>query len=182
MNFVEQRAYIKGRTALNQTATSIHAELILIHGESAYKFRSVCKWVECFKAGRDEIEDKPRSGRPITELTEANISLVEQLIGNDKRISYSDLEELTSLSRGTLERIIREKLCLKKRSSRWIPHKLSIENKQKRLDFAKAMLNKFIRSNGVIEIDHPPYSPDLAPSDFWLFDIIKQHLGDQQDD
>ena len=114
MNFVEQRAYIKGRTALNQTATSIHAELILIHGESAYKFRSVCKWVECFKAGRDEIEDKPRSGRPITELTEANITLVEQLIDNDKRISYSDLEELTSLSRGTLERIIIEKLCLKK--------------------------------------------------------------------
>jgi len=35
---------------------------------------------------------------------------------------------------------------------------------------------------GVIEIDHPPYSPDLAPCDYWLFDYIKQHLGDQQDE
>ena len=30
-------------------------------------------------------------------------------------------------------------------------------------------------------MDHPPYSPDLAPSDFWLFDYIKQRLTDQPD-
>ena len=27
-------------------------------------------------------------------------------------------------------------------------------------------------------MDHPPYSPDLAPCDFWLFDYIKQRLSD----
>ena len=27
-------------------------------------------------------------------------------------------------------------------------------------------------------MDHPAYSPDLAPSDFWLFDYIKQLLDD----
>jgi hypothetical protein len=26
-------------------------------------------------------------------------------------------------------------------------------------------------------LDHPPYSPDLAPSDFHLFGPLKQHLG-----
>ena len=26
---------------------------------------------------------------------------------------------------------------------------------------------------------HPPYSPDLAPSDFWFIDYIEQHLDDQ---
>ena len=25
-------------------------------------------------------------------------------------------------------------------------------------------------------MNHPPYSPDLAPSDFWLFDYIKKRL------
>ena len=38
-------------------------------------------------------------------------------------------------------------------------------------------VRKFIESNGVIEIDHPPYSPDLAFCDYWLFDYIKQRLG-----
>jgi len=25
---------------------------------------------------------------------------------------------------------------------------------------------------------HPPYSPDLAPSDFYLFPLVKEHLSD----
>ena len=30
-------------------------------------------------------------------------------------------------------------------------------------------------------MDHPPYSPDLAPSDFWLFDYIKERLTSNPD-
>jgi histone-lysine N-methyltransferase SETMAR len=26
-------------------------------------------------------------------------------------------------------------------------------------------------------LDHPPYSPDLAPSDFYLFGPLKHHLS-----
>ena len=40
----------------------------------------------------------------------------------------------------------------------------------------------FLQSNGIQIIDHPPYSPDLAPCDYWLFDYIKQRLGDQKDE
>jgi histone-lysine N-methyltransferase SETMAR len=29
-------------------------------------------------------------------------------------------------------------------------------------------------------IPHPPYSPDLAPCDFWLNDYIKINLADQE--
>jgi len=27
-------------------------------------------------------------------------------------------------------------------------------------------------------MDHPPYSPNLAPCDFWRFDYIKQRIND----
>ena len=27
-----------------------------------------------------------------------------------------------------------------------------------------------------VQMEHPPYSPDLAPSDFWLFNHLKKHL------
>ena len=40
------------------------------------------------------------------------------------------------------------------------------------------MTSSFIQEQGVTEIDHPPYSPDLVPCDYWLFDCIKQHLED----
>ena len=32
---------------------------------------------------------------------------------------------------------------------------------------------KYLEENKVVRIDHPPYSPDLAPSDFYLFGYIK---------
>ena len=40
---------------------------------------------------------------------------------------------------------------------------------------------KFKESTGLIVIDNPPYSPDLAPYDYWLFDYIKQRLGEKND-
>lgn len=35
---------------------------------------------------------------------------------------------------------------------------------------------KFIQENGIESIRHPPYSPDLAPADFWLLPKVKAHL------
>ncbi|KAI6661744.1 hypothetical protein LOD99_9879 [Oopsacas minuta] len=37
-----------------------------------------------------------------------------------------------------------------------------------------AILTKHL---GLEELEHPPYSPDLAPCDFWLFDGLKMHLA-----
>ena len=42
-------------------------------------------------------------------------------------------------------------------------------------------VKSYLNRNHFIIMDHPPYSPDLAPSDFWLFDYIKQRLTDQRD-
>lgn len=40
-----------------------------------------------------------------------------------------------------------------------------------------------IRDSGFEEVPHPPYSPDLAPSDFYLFRLLKKHLrGKRFDD
>ena len=37
---------------------------------------------------------------------------------------------------------------------------------------------EFLKEEKFTIMEHPPYSPDLAPCDFWLFDYIKQRLGD----
>jgi len=300
---LDQRGYIKGCVLLKEDPAKIHKKLITAYGNQAYSIRSVLRWVEHFKQGNSNLEDADRSGRSITAATLTNINYVHSLIEENRRISYSRLEELTLLSRGTLFTIVKNKLGYRKKSSRWVPHLLTTENKQRRLQFAKAMKLKletgewrldqiltgdecifyhrhigkrcststwklpgeppdtlvkrdrfepktmvciffkstgpilihaveknttidniyyvenclapafkevekqrplsglhgikllhdgarphvhtntrnFVESNGVIEIDHPPYSPDLAPCDFWLFDKIKQHLGDYPD-
>jgi len=143
MTEIEQRAYIKICTTLDQSPTIIHDNLVKVYGEAAYSYRNVARWAALFKAGKSKLMDKTRSGRPITEMNKANIDLVQSLIDKNPRISYSILEEKTFLSRGTLNRIIKDKLKLTKRSSRWVPHKLSLKNKQQRLEFCQAILEKF---------------------------------------
>ena len=39
----------------------------------------------------------------------------------------------------------------------------------------------FLNDQKVTIMEHPPYSPDLALSDFWLFDYVKNQLDDHTD-
>jgi histone-lysine N-methyltransferase SETMAR len=139
---MDQRVYIKMRTTLNESPTAIHAELVKIYGESAYSYITVTRWVRRFKEGIESVDDEPRSGRPITACTEENADLIKQLLDDDPFLSARDLEELTSLSHGTVQNILHDRLQMKKISSRWVPYALTPEHKAKRLQFAKDMLAK----------------------------------------
>jgi hypothetical protein len=37
-------------------------------------------------------------------------------------------------------------------------------------------VQQFLAKNNILIVPHPPCSPDLAPSDFWLFPILKMGL------
>jgi histone-lysine N-methyltransferase SETMAR len=47
-----------------------------------------------------------------------------------------------------------------------------------RVHFSKAP-EQFITENHIGRVPHPPYSPDLAPPDFWLFGHMKSSLVGQ---
>jgi hypothetical protein len=36
--------------------------------------------------------------------------------------------------------------------------------------------SSFLTQKSITEMEHPPYSPELAPDDFWLFPEIKSAL------
>jgi histone-lysine N-methyltransferase SETMAR len=61
-----------------------------------------------------------------------------------------------------------------------IPHtrRLQLHLDNCRVHFSKAS-EQFITENHIGRIPHPPYSPDLAPSDFWLFGHVKTSLVGQ---
>ena len=43
------------------------------------------------------------------------------------------------------------------------------------------IVKAYLENEGITIIDHPPYSPDLAPCDFWLFSKLKQSLDSHPD-
>jgi len=61
------------------------------------------------------------------------------------------MEEQSSLSHGTIHRIIHDHLGLRKLASRWVPNQLSTKNRQDRLNFCKEMLGRI--ESGQVRLD-----------------------------
>ena len=40
------------------------------------------------------------------------------------------------------------------------------------------LVTDYLTKMGIKTVPHPPYSPDLAPCDFWLFPKLKEKLRD----
>ena len=40
-----------------------------------------------------------------------------------------------------------------------------------------ATVQEYLEESGLVFLDHPPYSPDLSPCDFWLFPRLKEMLA-----
>lgn len=142
------RFYIQTRTILGVNPTSIHEELTTAHGHGVVSYPTVQRWSKKTSDGNMEIEDNARSGRPVTGPTEENIQAVRSLIDQDPHSTYDDIEEETSLSRGTIQTIIRNYLKLKKITSRWVPHELTPKQKQQRVNICKENLKRFREGSG----------------------------------
>ena len=61
MSDLEQRSYIKVRTAKKDSAVAIHKDLVDTYGEAALPYSTVARWSSSFKAGRQSVDDKFRS-------------------------------------------------------------------------------------------------------------------------
>ncbi|CAF4590519.1 unnamed protein product, partial [Didymodactylos carnosus] len=143
MEKFEYRAYIKTRVLLRKSAVEIANELKLAHGDQAPKYSTVARWVALFKEGREELNDDPRSGRPIIVHTAANIELVRQIIEADPHSTFDDIMAQSSINRYTLGEIIHDSLGLRKLASRRIPHELADKNRKERVEACRENLARF---------------------------------------
>ncbi|GFS22822.1 transposase [Elysia marginata] len=65
--------------------------------------------------------DEHCEGRPPSVVTEKNVSTVEKLIMQDRRITVKQLAFETKISIGSVETILHDHLNLNKVSARWVP-------------------------------------------------------------
>ena len=63
---IEQRYAIKFCVTLNKSATETFASLTKTYGDATVSRTMVFKWHKAFKEGRENVENDPRSGRPIS--------------------------------------------------------------------------------------------------------------------
>ena len=122
-----------------ETPTQSAERLKAAFGDSAPARSTISKWFGRF-AGQRSLEDNKCCGRPSSHGNEENEELVWQLIQSDHRITFDELEEKSSLSHGTLQWIIRDRLELSKVSAHWVPRLLTEEQKEVRVTNSSACL------------------------------------------
>ena len=94
-------------------------------------------------SGERTLEDDDRYDRMSTTVTPENVSRVESLMKKDQKMTYAEIQDIMKISSGRLTRSLQDCLGVRQRCSRWVPHKLSEEQKQGGVDWCTHMLRTF---------------------------------------
>src|SRR6185312_5363779 len=86
------------------------------------------------------FRDKARSGRPREAVTSEKIAKVDELVNDDPHITTTELATQVGISRERITHILRNELDFHKVCAKWVPHKLSEDNKRLRVEVSKQLL------------------------------------------
>ena len=181
---LEQRGVIRFLLAESVKSCEILSRMQRQYGPSCMSRANFYKWAQAFKDGRESITDDLRSGRPVDVSTPKAVQAVEDLIKSDRRVTLDEIATKLDISHGTVYAIVREKLHFSKVSCRWVPKMLTDDHKMQRLMASRASPRRYRKEGDAFLsrivttafLTPPPYSPDLAPSDFHLFGPLKESM------
>ena len=89
----EQRYAIKFFVKLNKSATETFDSLTEAYGDATLSRTMVFKWHKAFREGRENVEDDPRSGRPISSTNDENVEVVLTVMVKDRRLRNLYLQD-----------------------------------------------------------------------------------------
>lgn len=161
--FIQQRSSIKFCVRNQISGAETFRMLQKAFGDNCMSRASVFGWYKLFKEGRERVDDEPRPGRPSTSTDEQHVNNIKELILENRRLTVRDLTGIVGISEGSVKTILKDNLGLRKVKARLVPKSLNF-------------LREFFAKNSTNIVPQPPYSPDLAPCDFWLFSKLKRPL------
>ena len=162
---LEQRAVVKFWFLLGKTAGETVVMLEAAYKEAALGKTQVYEWFSRFRNGDLSLADQPRSGSSTSRMDE-NIARIRELILEDRRRAIDDLVDLCGVSWSSCQRILSEEL---QSWEWWLHHDNAPAHKA-------LSVKQFLTKNSMTQLLREPYSPDLAPCDFFLFSRMKKVL------
>jgi hypothetical protein len=150
---------IKFYFKLGKTATEVYQDLKHVYGNVCLSRAQVFRWFASFQEGRESLEDEPCSGRLVSPWSNKNVEKARAIVIQDWRISFGySLNVLESVRKRPPE--FWKEICRKG-------------------SFVRSLcrtLKQFLASKSICVIQHPPYTPEFASADFFLFPKVKLAL------
>ncbi|EGI63180.1 Mariner Mos1 transposase [Acromyrmex echinatior] len=170
---MEQRAVIKFNAKLGKSASETFRSMQQVYGSQCLDCIAVFEWHKRFLEGRETLEDDKKSGRPISVRTPEMIEKVRDFVANDRNASLKMMEEALNISRETIRTILHEDLG----KTKFV--RIILLHDNARPHVAKPV-KTYLETLKWEVLPHPPYSPDIAPSDYHLFRSLAHSLCEQK--
>lgn len=122
---------------LGKNAAESHRSIIKAFGEDAINKRQCQNWFQRFKSGNEDLHDQPRSGRP-QEVVDADLLNAIEI---DPSLSSRELAEMFNLDHGSILKHLHQ-LGKVNRTGKWVPHVLTQDNKNTRINVCSLLLQK----------------------------------------
>jgi transposase len=143
-------------------------------GDNTMQKTVAYQWYARFRDGREETTDDARSGRPSTSKTPEKRDEVLTLVRANRRITCREVSDELNISLGSAFDIMSNDLGLKKVTAVLVPKTLTFAQMERAHTALKVA--DYLREMQMSVLPQPPYSPDLAPADFFLFGKLKNSL------
>lgn len=137
---MEQRANIKFCFKLGKTCSETYSLMKKVYSTDCLSRTQVYSWYARFKDGRDDMNDDPRPGRPVTVATDELVEKVRELIAYDSNVTCRMLAEEFNVSKNTIYDILTLKLNKRKVCARFVPHKLTDDQEVARVEHSKDLI------------------------------------------
>ncbi|KAG5307528.1 MOS1T transposase, partial [Pseudoatta argentina] len=177
--FVPNKVYLRGILLhyfiQKKSAAEAHRILVQTYGDNALSDTTCSDWFRRFKNNDFELEDKERSGAP----KKFQDKELEQLFDEDPSQTLSELGKILQVDESTISKRLKG-LGMIQKQGHWVPHdKVILLHDNARPHVAKPV-KTYLETLKWEVLPHPPYSPDIAPSDFHLFRSMAHGLADRR--
>jgi len=125
-----------------QIATETFASLTEAYGDATLLKTMVFKWHKAFKEGRENVEDGPHSGKPISSTNDQNVEVVRVVVAKDRRLSVMMIAEETGLDKNAVHGILTDHLHMQKICAKVVLKILSVEQKVNWLEICQDLLGR----------------------------------------
>ncbi|EZA51242.1 Histone-lysine N-methyltransferase SETMAR, partial [Ooceraea biroi] len=160
-----------------KNAVQARTKLCAVYGEDVLSERQCQNWFSKFRTGNFDLKDAPRSGRPI----KADDEKIKALVDANRRITTREIAEKLNLSNSTVYDHLK-RLGFVSKLDIWVPHNLKEIDLIRRITICDSLPHTSLVTRQLLQLGwdvlpHPPYSSDLAPSDYHLFRSLQNSLN-----
>ncbi|PSN32627.1 hypothetical protein C0J52_22380 [Blattella germanica] len=117
----EQRCFIKIQVARGINARQCYTELLEACGKETLPYRTVARWANAFRRGREDVHQKRGASRPQSARDDVHVNAVRALLEELRCWTCIELAREVGVAPGTILHILKKKLKMRKICARWVP-------------------------------------------------------------